>query len=151
PRRLITKVNGEIRRLELPDRSDDRRGTAGKRLGDGAICDTLAPLGDGDRSLFNRVSPRVGELDEAFAGDPRQNVAVEFGSDERVVRAHKEEVHAPELVNAVMLVGVSEEYLLAAIIGGNLLREERRCIVASAFRGAGATLPCSSEFLREPD
>src|SRR5690606_5367966 len=127
-------------RLDLRDGRDDRRRAARERLDDLARLHAVAPLGDRDGTLLDRVAAVAPQLQDRVERDALED-RIRVGRDEAVVARDEHDVHAAELFEVLALLGVEEQHLLAAVLVGLLLGHEGCRVVAARLGLAHAAVP----------
>src|SRR5699024_1148558 len=148
---VLTVIDGEVLAHELADRRDHRGRTAGEGLDDLTAGRTLAPFLDGDPALLGLESELRRQLEQRTTGDAVEDRVTESRREQLSALGHEHEVHAAELVDVLVLLGIGEEHLLAVVRGGLVGRHQRSGVVATALGEPGATGSGALELRRQPD
>src|SRR5699024_7019157 len=105
---ILTVIDGEVLGHELADRRDHRGRAAGEGLDDLTAGRTLAPFLDGDPTLLGLEPELRREFEQRTTGDAVEDRIAESRREQLAALRHEHEIHAAELVDVLVLLGVSE-------------------------------------------
>ncbi len=136
------------------DRGDDSGGAARKHLGDLAGGGFLLPLVDINPAFLDRESGINSQLQQRIPCDPGQQGTGQLRGDQprrSAAAEHEEDVHATHLFDIAAFHSVQPHHLVASVLGGFGLRQQRGGVVAAELGRTGAARTGPYILRRNPD
>src|SRR5699024_4141008 len=128
-----------------------RSRAAGEGLDDLTAGRTLAPFLDGDPTLLGPEPELRRGFEQRTTGDAVEERIAESRREQLAALRHAPEVPAAALAAVLVLLGVSEQHLLASLGRGLIRRHQRGCVVAAALGEPGAAGAGALELRSQPD
>ena len=128
--------------LDFPYRGDHGGRAAGKHLSDLSLQAPLTPVLHADPRLSGPNAEILRHLEQGRSGDTGQQRSREFWSHNlcRIPRSeHEVQVHTSHFLDPGPLCGIKPHHLIASVLGGLSLGNQRRSVVSRAFRLTCAT------------